>query len=380
VALYGILRALRIGPEDEVLLQAPTHIVVANAIRYTGAKPVYIDCRLDSYNMDLELAERAIGRKTKAIILQHTFGIPADIDAALALRRRRGVYVIEDCVHALGARYDGRPVGSFGNAAFFSTEETKTISSTMGGVAVTEDPGLAGRLREFQSACRPPDGWMVSKYLLKFILYYVLTEPRLHQYTRQIYEALGRRQPLPGPTTMEERQGTLPERYQEKLSSAQAAIVANQLGRLAQNIAHRHRIAEAYAKQLSAYRDRLPRPPAKAEPAYVRYPVWVDNRSAAVSAAVRHAVLGTWFTSVLEEAVSPRCGDYHDGSCPNAEAAAHHLINLPTHPRVTMDDVKRIVSAIDTASVLRASRTNSAVVPGQPDFDSGHSNSDRTAM
>src|SRR5207244_5684423 len=130
-----------------------THIVVANAIRYVGARPVYVDCRLDNYNMDLEQAERQITSRTKVLILQHTFGIPADLDAALVLARRHGVEVGEDCVDALGTTYHGRPVGSFGRAAFFSTEETKTISTTMGGVAVTDDPVLAGQLQAFQASC-----------------------------------------------------------------------------------------------------------------------------------------------------------------------------------------------------------------------------------
>ncbi len=132
VGLYGVLLALGIGPDDEVLVQVPTHIVVANAIRYTGARPVYVDCELNTYNIDLEQAERALTPRTKALVLQHTFGIPADIDGAVALARRHGLEIIEDCVHALGATYDGKQVGGFGRAAFFSTEETKTISTTMG--------------------------------------------------------------------------------------------------------------------------------------------------------------------------------------------------------------------------------------------------------
>src|SRR6266849_10616142 len=146
VGLYGLLLALGVGPRDEVLLQVPTHVVVSNAIRYTGARPVYVDCRLDNYNIDLEQAEQRITPRTKALVLQHTFGIPVDLDAALDLTRRHGLTLIEDCVHALGATYDRRPVGSFGRAAFFSSEETKTISTTMGGMVVTDDPDLATRI------------------------------------------------------------------------------------------------------------------------------------------------------------------------------------------------------------------------------------------
>jgi perosamine synthetase len=380
VALYSILRALRVGLDDEVLLQVPTHIVVANAIRYTGAKPVYIDCRLDTYNMDLERAERAINRRTKAIILQHTFGIPADLDAALALQRRHGLYLIEDCVHALGARYDGRPVGGFGNAAFFSTEETKTISSTMGGVAVTDDPNLAYRIKQFQAACARPQDSLVSRYLLKFILYYFLTEPRLYNYTRQIYDALGRRQPLPGPTTIDERKGAMPARYEARLSNAQAALANNQLRRLEHNLAHRRIIADAYKEELSASGYRFAETAPKSEPVYVRYPVWVKDRSAALSRAARHAVLGTWFTSVLEEAVSPDCGDYTMESCPNAESAAIHLINLPTHPRVKMEDVKRIVSAVAETEIVDVSQPAGVPPLESLELNHGPAHSNRSIM
>jgi perosamine synthetase len=360
VGLYGILRALRIGPGHEVLLQVPTHIVVANAIRYTGAKPVFVDCQLNSYNMDLEQAERRITSKTKALVLQHTFGIPADLDAALALQQRYGVALIEDCVHALGARYDGRAVGSFGRAAFFSTEETKTISSTMGGMVVTNEPDLASRIESFQAECAWPPAWLTARYVLKFIAYFLLTEPHLHWYTRSFYEALGRRQPLPGPTTEEERHGLQPADYQRRLSNAQAAIALRQLRRLEANLAHRRAIAEAYRVRLAEHGFRVPQPSAKAEPAFVRYPVWVEDRKTARAVAAPHAVLGTWFTSVLEEAYSPACGDYEIGSCPRAEAATEHLVNLPTHPRVKLQDVDRIVSAmVRAASFVQMTTTDS---------------------
>lgn len=112
-----------------------------------------MDCTLDNYNMDMEAAEKKITQRTKVLLVQHTFGIPVDMKAALALARRHGLVVIEDCVHALGARYDGKMIGSFGKAAFFSTEETKTISTTMGGMVVTDDPDLAIKIREFQENC-----------------------------------------------------------------------------------------------------------------------------------------------------------------------------------------------------------------------------------
>ncbi|MDQ3855902.1 MAG: DegT/DnrJ/EryC1/StrS aminotransferase family protein [Chloroflexota bacterium] len=357
VALYGLLRALGIGPGDEVLLQVPTHIVVANAIRYVGARPVYVDCRPETCNMDLKHAESLVTPRTRVLILQHTFGMPADFDQALALADRHGLILIEDCVHALGAKYDGRQVGSFGRAAFFSTEETKTISSTMGGMALTDDPELAVRLQAFQASCAWPSATLTARYVLKLVLYHVLTQPHLHRYTRTVYERLGRRNPLPGPTTGEEVVGARPRQFEQRLSNAQAVLAIRQLRRLQSNLAHRRRISEMYRERLSQIGFDVANPPAGAEPALVRYPVWVADRAAAVDALSPSCVPGTWFTSVLEEAVSPAHGGYVMGSCPQAELAAKHLINLPTHPRVEACDVEAIISALTAVQPRLASQS-----------------------
>jgi len=353
IALYALLRGLGMGPGDEVLLQVPTHIVVPNAVRYVGAKPVYVDCRLDTYNMDLEQAERRITPRTKVLLLQHTFGIPVDMNAALALAQRYGLIVIEDCVHALGATYDGRPVGSFGRAAFFSTEETKTISSTMGGMAVTDDSELAARLCEFQASCAWPSPPLAARYLLKLVVYHLFTQPYIHHYTRPIYMFL-RRSPrthlAPGATADAEQRGVRPATYEQRLSNGQAVLALRQLRRLRHNLDHRRAVANAYRVQLMEQGFDVPRPPAKAEAAFVRYPVWVNDRPAAMRRAAPHAVLGQWFNSVLEESITPVHGDYEMGSCPRAEAAAKHLVNLPTHTRVSAGDAAAIVAAVARAS------------------------------
>ncbi len=349
IGFYGVLRALGVGRGDEVLLPVPTHIVVANAVRYTGAEPVYVDSEPDTYGIDLKLAEQRVSPRTKVLLLQHTFGIPTDIDAALSLARRHGILVVEDCVHALGATYDDRAVGSFGIAGFFSTEETKTISTTMGGMVVTDGDELAERLRSFQQTCAWPSVSLTRRYLAKLVLYHLVTQPRVHGYTRWLYTRLGRRNPLPGPTSEIDRRGGRPPDYEQRLSNAQAALGMRQLRRLDANVAHRRRVAQAYRTQLSEIGLAPPSSPSKAAPALVRYPVWVEDREAVLQAVSPRVGLGTWFTSVLEEADSPEYGSYEAGSCPVAEAIATHLINLPTHQRVTPEDVDSMVSALASA-------------------------------
>jgi dTDP-4-amino-4,6-dideoxygalactose transaminase len=349
VALYGILRGLGIGPGDEVLLPVPTHIVVANAVRYTGARPVYVDCRPETYNMDLEQAEARITARTSALVLQHTFGIPADLDDAVTVCERHGLDLVEDCVHALGATFGGRPVGAFGRAAFFSTEETKTISTTTGGMAVTGDEGLAAALRAFRASCAPPPASLAAQHVVKLIAYHLLTQPRVHRLTRLLYEQLGRRQPLPGPTADEEARGERPEDYGRRLPNAHAALGLRQLRRLDANLRHRRLIADIYERRLRSAGVGLPAPAPTARAAYVRFPVSVPDREDAARAVSRHAVPGRWFSSVLEEAVEPAVGGYHAGECPTAEACAVRLVNLPTHPRVSFRQAHDIADALARA-------------------------------
>jgi len=348
VALFGILRALGVGAGDEVIVPVPTHVVVTNAVKYTGATPVYADCRFEDFNIDPDGMAAAITPRTRAVLVQHTFGIPADMEPLLELSRARDVPLIEDCVHALGATWRGRPVGGIGDAGFFSTEETKVISTTMGGAATTSDAALAERLRAFQRECPPPSSSLAARRLAKLAVYHVLTEPHLHVVTRPVYELFGGRNPLPVPTSAEELVGERPAHYEERFSAGQAAIGLSQLARLPENLAHRRRVAAAYGAGLAPMGFTAPVVRRDDEPAWVRYPVRVVDRAAAVRALRRHTVPGTWFTSVQEEAVRPTLNGYVAGSCPRAEAAARELVNLPTHPRVRPEDVAAIVDAMAT--------------------------------
>ncbi len=352
VGLHGLLRALDVGEGDEVLIPVPTHIVVANAVRYTGATPVYVDCHPDTCGMDIADAEAKVSPRTKALVLQHTFGFPADLERALALGRHADIAIVEDCVHALGATHDGRPLGSFGIAGVFSTEETKTISTTMGGMVVTNDDDLGMRLARYREHCAAPPVRLVAGYLLKFLLLHMLTEPHIHRHVRDQYIRMGRRSPLPRATADAEMRGGKPPHYDQRLSNGQAELGLRQLRRLNVNVAHRRRISDVYSIALQKVGVPPAEPPANCEPALLRFPIWVEDRPLVLSELGSALPLGTWFTSVLEEASSPASGGYEDGSCPVAEAAARRLVNLPTHPRVSVEDAEHFVAELHRLGAL----------------------------
>jgi dTDP-4-amino-4,6-dideoxygalactose transaminase len=128
-----------------------------------------------------------------------------------------------------------------------------------------------------------------------------------------------------------------------RFSSGQAAVARRQLERLSANVAHRRSVVESYRRRLPELGYALPEVPPGAVPSCVRFPVRVADREAAMRVAAERVVLGRWFTSVLEEASAPEVGGYTAGDCPQAERAAHELVNLPTHQRVTADDVDTIL-------------------------------------
>jgi dTDP-4-amino-4,6-dideoxygalactose transaminase len=143
----------------------------------------------------------------------------------------------------------------------------------MGGGVVTDDPVLARSIRDFQAACAWPSRGLTVRMLVKLIAYHLLTQPYIHRYARFLYERLGRRNPLPGPTSLDERRGERPASYDQRLSNAQARLALRQLRRLDGNVAHRRRTAAAYQARLSPRGFHLARSPEDAESAYVRYPI-----------------------------------------------------------------------------------------------------------
>lgn len=134
-ALHLSLLALGVGKQDEVILPTYTCTALLNAINYTGAKPVLVDIEKNGFNVDPKRIKNSIEKNTKAIIVPHTFGFPANIDQI----KKLGIPVIEDCAQALGSYYKGKPVGSFGDLSIFSFYTTKMIAAGQGGMVMTNN-------------------------------------------------------------------------------------------------------------------------------------------------------------------------------------------------------------------------------------------------
>jgi perosamine synthetase len=342
MALYAILEALDIGPADEVIIPAFTCVVVPNALLYRGAVPVYVDIEPHFFNIDVTKVEAAITPRTKALYAQHTFGVPCDVEALRDIGQRRGLPVIEDAAHALGASYHGQPAGSLTEVAFFSTDHSKVINTHLGGMVVTNDDALAVRVRRVQADAPFLDQSLRRRLMRSFLLEYLYFSPRALWLGRTIHPVLARLGFLF--FFRDELRTTKPSAYPYpcRLSPEQARLGLSQLENLQQNLAHRRRIADwlenkiGWCGMASA---------AVHESTWLRYSFLVRDRARFEAAFGKRFDLGIWFTSV----VSGRAHDllavgYRPGSCPLGEHVAQHIVNIPTHLRIPPEIIEEEVN------------------------------------
>jgi dTDP-4-amino-4,6-dideoxygalactose transaminase len=145
-ALHLALLALEAGKGDEIILPSYVCTALLNAINYVGATPVLVDIEPDSFNIDIKRVKESLTEKTRAIIVPHLFGLPAYLEELLSF----GIPLIEDCAQALGAKYKGKQVGSFGTLSIFSFYATKVIASGEGGMVLSDSPHLLERVRDLR--------------------------------------------------------------------------------------------------------------------------------------------------------------------------------------------------------------------------------------
>jgi perosamine synthetase len=159
--LHLCVKALGIGDGDEVIVPSFSFAAVANCVRYERGIPVFVDISEKTLNLDPAAVQRAIGPRTRGILMVHTFGRPAEMEELLGIARRNGLFVIEDACEAIGAEYNGRKVGGFGNAGVFAFYPNKQMTTGEGGMVTTNDARLAARVKALRNQGRgDADGWL----------------------------------------------------------------------------------------------------------------------------------------------------------------------------------------------------------------------------
>jgi dTDP-4-amino-4,6-dideoxygalactose transaminase len=319
-ALHLALDAVGVGEGDEVLVPTMTFAASAEVVLYFKAKPVLVDCRWDTMNMDPEQIEKAITAKTKAIMPVHIGGHPCDMDHLLEIARTRHLKVIEDAAHALPTRYQGRMVGTIGDITCFSFYATKTITTGEGGMATTENPEWAERMRIMSLHGISHDAW--KRYTAEGSWYYEILSPGYKYNLTDVAAALGVQQ-LKKCERFWELRRRCASWYNEGFKDVPEVTVPF----VAPDVQHAWHL---YVIQLNLERLRI-------------------SRNAFIE-RLRRENIGT-SVHFIPLHLHPYYRDtfgYRPEDFPNASAVFERIISLPIYPKLTEADAQRVIDTVRT--------------------------------
>ncbi|HVT30036.1 MAG TPA: DegT/DnrJ/EryC1/StrS family aminotransferase [Lacipirellulaceae bacterium] len=317
-ALHLALVAAGIGPGDEVICPSMSFIATCNSIRYTGATPIFADVNPQTYNLDPAAARAAITPRTKAILVVHQVGMPADLDQFQSIAAEHGLVLVEDAACAIGSRYRGAPIGCHSDLVCFSFHPRKVITTGEGGMITTCRADFADRLRLLRQ-----HGMNVSD---------VVRHSSCHVVIEQ-YVCLG---------------------YNYRMTDIQGAIGVEQMKRLPEIVKLRRQLAERYTEALRRHPWlQPPYVPNDVEPNFQSYPV----RLAAEAPISRDDLM----QRLLEQGIATRRGimlahsepasaELPPSVLPNSEEASSRSFFLPLFPQMTDDEQQRVVAALFQAA------------------------------
>ncbi len=350
VGIYLAVRTL-VRPGHKVILSPYTLTDVINMVICAGAIPVFADIDRSTCNISAAAVEQLIDSETDAVLVTHLHGLSCDMAQFRGLCDRHGLKLIEDCAQAFGARFDGKHVGTFGDAGVYSFGLYKNVNSFLGGLLVTPHQHVADAVRALMQDW-PREGWrrLLSKTikglasdiatyppLFKLFTYWVFRYAYLHDIgflNRKVMIELNPK-----------RKNALPEAYARKLSGAQARIVLSQLKDVDRFSQIRIEIARIYHEGLSDI-PGLICPPFVEDGShiYTYYPLQSTQRTE----LIRHMVEQGRDVAVqhLRNCAGLECFEEFSRDCPNSAATAEQCILLSTYPRFGLDEARRNVEVI----------------------------------
>ena len=317
-ALHLGLKAVGVGPGDEVVLPAMTFAATAEVVTYLGAEPVLVDSLAGTMNFDVSRVERAITPRTKAIIPVHFGGHPCDMNRLLAIAKDRRISLIEDAAHALPAGYRGRTVGTIGDITCFSFYATKSITTGEGGMATTENQMYAERMRVLSLHGMNKDAW--NRYDAKGSWRYDIREAG----------------------------------YKYNLSDLQAALGLSQLRKCDAMWRRRAKIAARYSRVLAGMDAfQVPRASSHVQHAWHLFVILINTAILQIGRdqvieELRKRKIGTsvHFMPLHLHSYYQREWGYRRGDFPVAERYFERCISLPIYPGMSDENVDRVVDAL----------------------------------
>ena len=348
-SLFAILKSLELKTGDEVLLQALTCNAAVNPILWLGLQPIFVDCNEDDFNINIDDLMRKITPKIRVLMVQHTFGLPADMDKILEICRENNLILIEDCAHSLGAEYKGKKVGTFGKISFFSFSRDKIISSIYGGMVATNDDVLAEKIKNFQREISyPPRYWIFQQLLHPVLINWVVLPIYNFCDLGKIFLVLSQwLHILSKAVHWKEKRGERPDYFPKALPNALALLAINQFKKIERFNENRKKIANFYYKELGNTSFELPRQFSERKNVFLRFTIKHPKTHEIIYEAWhrQNMLLGDWYTTPIAPYDTKLDKmKYKFGGCPMAEKLAKKILNLPTHINISENDLKRIIS------------------------------------
>jgi dTDP-4-amino-4,6-dideoxygalactose transaminase len=317
-ALHLALDAIGIKEGDEVIVPTMTFTATAEVVLYFKARPVLVDCEADTLNIDPDQIERKITPKTRAIIPVHLAGQPCDLDKILGIARAYNLKVIEDAAHALPAFHRGKMVGTIGDITCFSFYVTKTITTGEGGMATTNNPEWADRMRMMSLHGISKDAW--KRYTNEGSWYYEVQ--------------------FPG--------------YKYNLTDIAAAMGVEQLKKCDRFAEARRRIATVYDEAFADLPEiRTPVCRTENQHAWHLYVIQLNSQRLHIARnefidALKEKNIGTsvHFIPLHIHPYYRNTFGYQPQDFPNASGVFERIISLPIYPKMTELDVQNVVTAV----------------------------------
>lgn len=348
MAFYYLLRAFDFPQGSEIIFPAVTFWAVPEMARQAGYKPVFVDVDPLTFNIDPKKIEATITDRTRAIVPTHLYGRPCDMTEVLAVAENSKLIVIEDCAQAVGARYRGRLVGSFGNASFFSFQMLKGINTYGGGMVMTNDDSIGARVREQADAEPLQTAGAVARRFAGGFISRIGISPKgytfwglplqvtaslfgHHDLSKYIWERIRPLDPFP-------------PAYRQRYSNAQAILGLRALAKLDEFNARSRAHAALYTRGLAGCRSVQPAAADDGrENVYYQYCVYISDAARASRRAIRRGV--DFETTHVDVCSSLPLFRESAAVCPGAELSAIAL-QLPVYSRLRDSDVNRVLQVV----------------------------------
>ena len=348
-AFFLALKALALKKGDEVLLPAFSCVANINSVLWAGLTPVLVDLHKDNVNLSWEDLEKKISNKSKVLLIQHTFGYPADMERILSIAKTHGLVLFEDCAHSFDSQYKKQKIGTFGDMAFFSFGRDKALSSVFGGALTVKTVKLNKKVRKLYSGTVfPPRFWVLKnlfyplymELVLKCFTFLSIGKFSLGKALLYLYQ---KSTLLPLPVEDKEKKFGRPKHFPAKMAPEQAELAWQQYQKLNKYRARKQSFVRLWTDSLKKLGISIINTPG-AKLDLLRLPIFIPSAQKIILSAKNEGLyLGDWYRPAIAPKGNLALSKFYNPKLfPNAEKQSGSVVNLPLCPRFSKKEQQEV--------------------------------------